>query len=199
MLRKIAYAKLEMDTVPDNLAELILALVIKILGCPRAAAMDIIQQRAIAVEELEEDKELLLSEEFESGVEQADMQDVRQYCVALEKECQEEVALGAALKQVKQHLPKTVRRAAKVPENGLISMDVARSLAPPDSLISRDQFNGRWRAWCGKGLSRLSRSMSWGERLERDIVLDLLRWQWKLHEKYEGPEGEKCWVTGLFP
>ena len=56
MLRKIAYAKLEMDTVPDNLAELILALVIKILGCPRAAAMDIIQQRAVSVEELEEDK-----------------------------------------------------------------------------------------------------------------------------------------------
>ena len=196
MLRKIAYAKLEMDTVPDNLAELILALVIKILGCPRAAAMDIIQQRAISVEELEEDKELLLSEEFESGVEQADMKDVRQYCVALEKECQEEVALGAALKQMKQHLPKTVRRAAKVPENGLISMDVARSLAPPNSLITRDQFNGRWRAWWGKGLSRLSRSMSWGARLERDIVLDLLRWQWKLHEKYEG---EKCWVTGLFP
>jgi hypothetical protein len=82
MLRKIAYVKLGMDTLPDNLAQLILALVIKIIGCSRAAAIDIIIQITISVEELEDDKELLLSEECESGVEHADMNYVMQYCVA---------------------------------------------------------------------------------------------------------------------
>jgi hypothetical protein len=67
-----------------------------------------------------------------------------------------------------------------VSDNGFINMDVASTLAPPDILITRDQFNGSWRAWCGKGLSTLNRSMSWGAPLDRDIVLDLLRWQWKL-------------------
>lgn len=84
----------------------------------------------------------------------------------------------------------------RIPQEGVIPHESAKSLSPPGSYIWRALTEG---AWCGRLPPNGERSRSWRRHGEREACLQILRILWAQWADSEGLPLSAVPVDGLFP
>lgn len=195
VMSRVAHKLLHLEGAPSALPELLFEVLQKVWSCGKQEAVRLMQLRAMTVEDIEEDREVLDSEQLADALTKSDMQDVQTYVHEITKTAEEQEAIAQKVKEMKAGLVKMKRKPVQMPSAVPIDPSDFAALCPPSGKLYRDTFNGRWLAFFGKGPASVTKSLSWGSRLETTIVPELLKWLWKFRGKCEG---EPCWVQGFF-
>ena len=169
--------------------------VIKIvLKCSDALAADILEEGIAEFTSMDED--ILDSEEVVQCVDETDRDKVTSFVKGKAVEKGAAAEISSIVQGIRIRSGVKERKPVGIPKNMTWAQEEVAKLLPPLSTILRDQFNGRWRVWYGKGSgTRWSHSVSWGPDLDdAACAKGCLIAVWS---KHTAVTGEKCHIRGL--
>ena len=193
VIHKLMRQDLEMDVDPEkSRAEHVFACIRRILKCSEKAAADIMEI-TLDNTELSPDEAMLALPQAMDIIDDSDRKKVTDFLAEKQEAKTEMNTVKELLKKIRKPAKGKKRKAVQIDHCVSCTPEAANIYFPHEATVYRDEFNGRWRVWYGKGQKRWNQSVSWGwEKSDWQCVEELLKVTWEHHT---GLTGEACPIT----